>query len=64
MSTYNYLSFPLSADMADFLRFPEGPRIGTEAPTGELVDARGGSGVQLNDYFKKGMTVIEFGSYT
>ena len=64
MSIYNYLSFPLDADMQDFVAFPEGPRVGTKAPDGELIDVRDGRQVRLSDYFRKGVTLIEFGSFT
>lgn len=64
MSIYNYTSFPLDADMQDFERFPEGPRVGTKAPDGTLFDAKDESRVQLVDRFRKGVTVIEFGSLT
>ena len=64
MSAYNYMSFPIDADMEDFLRFPEGPRVGSKAADGELVDARDGSHVRLADYFQRAVTVIEFGSFT
>ena len=61
---YNYMSFPLKADMEDFERFPEGPHVGTKAADGELVVAADGSRVKLSSFFKKGVTVVEFGSYT
>ncbi len=64
MSIYNYLSFPLDADMQDFVAFPEGPRVGSKAPDGELVDMRDDRRVRLSEYFRKGLTVIEFGSFT
>lgn len=61
---YNYLNFPLDADMGDFERFPEGPRVGTKATDRELIVAADGRRVRLSDYFGKGVTVIEFGSFT
>ena len=64
MSVYNYMNFPLDGDMKDFVAFPEGPRVGGEAPDGELVDVRDGRRVRLSDYFLRGVTVIEFGSFT
>jgi hypothetical protein len=64
MTEYNYKSFPLDGDMQDFVSFPDGPRVGTKAPAGALVDAKDGSDVQLADIYAKGITVIEFGSYT
>ncbi len=60
----NYMSFPLDADRVDFEGFPEGPRVGTKAADGELVDAADGSRIRLSEYFKKGVTVIELGSFT
>ncbi len=64
MSEYNYKNFPLDGDMHDFVSFPDGARVGTKAPVGALVDAKDGSDVQLGDIYPKGITVIEFGSYT
>ncbi len=64
MSEYNYKNFPLDGDMQDFVSFPDGARVGTKAPHGGLVDAKDGSNVQLGDIYPKGVTVIEFGSYT
>ena len=64
MSVYNYLNFPLDADMQDFVAFPEGPRVASKAPDGELIDVRDGRRVLLSEYFRNGVTVIEFGSYT
>ncbi|TDI44519.1 MAG: hypothetical protein E2P02_09600 [Acidobacteria bacterium] len=64
MSVYNYMNFPLDADMQDFAAFPEGPRVGSKAPDGKLVDVRDGRSVRLSEYFRKGVTVIEFGSFT
>ena len=64
MSVYNYINFPLDADMQDFAAFPEGPRVGSKAPDGELVDVRDGRSVRLSEYFRRGATVIEFGSFT
>ena len=42
--------------------FPDGLRVGTKAPDGVLIDARDGSDVALGDVYRKGVTVIEFGS--
>ena len=64
MSVYNYMNFPLDGDMQDFVAFPEGPRVGSKAPDGELVDVRDGRRVSLSEYFLRGITVIEFGSFT
>ena len=64
MSSYNYMSFPLDGDMEDFIRFPEGPRVGTKAADGELLNATDGRRVKLADYFRRGVTIIEFGSFT
>ncbi len=64
MTEYNYLHFPLDGDMQDFVDFPHGARAGTKAPDGVLIDAKDGSDVELGDIYKKGVTVIEFGSYT
>ena len=64
MTIYNYVNFPLDADMQDFDAFHDGPRVGSKAPDGELVDVRDGRKVHLSEYFPKGVTVIEFGSFT
>ncbi len=64
MAEYNYKHFPLDGDMQDFVSFPDGLRVGTKAPDGVLIDARDGSDVALGGVYRKGVTVIEFGSYT
>lgn len=64
MTEYNYKNFPLDGDMQDFVSFPDGARVGTKAPLGPLVNVKDGSDVQLADIYPKGITVIEFGSYT
>ncbi len=64
MAEYNYKHFPLDGDMQDFGSFPDAARVGTKAPDGVLIDARDGSNVALGDVYRKGVTVIEFGSYT
>jgi len=64
MTDYNYKSFPLAADMQDFQQFPNVAQVGTKAPDGILLDAKDGSEVQLTKLYKKGLSVIEFGSYT
>lgn len=64
MGIYNYTSFPLDADREDFTRFPDIARVGTKAPDGELVDARDGVLVNLNDLYREGVTILEFGSLT
>ncbi len=64
MHAYNYESFPLDMDEADFSRYPEIHHVGDPAPDGTLVDAADGNRVKLFDYLKKGPLVIEFGSIT
>ncbi len=64
MSEYNYKNFPLDGDMQDFVGFPDGARVGTKAPDGALIDAKDGRDVELGDIYRKGVTVVEFGSYT
>lgn len=64
MTDYNYSSFPLDADMQDFVRFPNIARVDTKAPDGVVINAKDESEVTLSELFKKGATVIEFGSYT
>lgn len=64
MAEYNYKNFPLDADMKDFEEFPNGPRVGTKAPDGVVLDASDGSEVRLGELYRKGVSVIEFGSLT
>lgn len=64
MTDYNYKTFPLDADMQDFQQFPNIARVGTKAPDGILLDAKDGSEVQLAQLYKRGLSVIEFGSFT
>jgi len=64
MAEYNYKHFPLDGDMQDFVSFPDATRVGTKAPDGVLIDAKDGGDVALGDVYRKGVTVVEFGSYT
>jgi len=64
MTDYNYKNFPLDADMDDFIRFPNVARVSSKAPDGVLVDAKDGSQVRLGELYRKGVTIMEFGSYT
>lgn len=64
MDDYNYAHFPLDGDMQDFVRFPEVARVGTKAPDGVLVDARDHREIRLRELYRKGVTVLEFGSFT
>ena len=64
MAEYNYKNFPLDGDMQDFVRFPGVASAGEKAPNGVLIDANDGADVELGDVYRKGVTVIEFGSYT
>jgi hypothetical protein len=64
MSEYNYMHFPLDGDMDDFIRFPHVARVSSKAPDGTLIDAESGAEVHLGELYRKGVTVIEFGSYT
>ncbi len=64
MSIYNYETFPLDLDMADFEAFPDVLHVGGRAPGGELVDAVTGETVRLSQYWRSGPAVIEFGSIT
>ena len=62
MDNYNYESFPLDMQDADFKGFPDFVKTGDKAPDGELIDANGGSIVRLSDFWKNGPLMIEFGS--
>ncbi len=64
MPEYNYKTFPLDADMHDFVQFPNIARVGTKAPDGVLIDAKDGSEVRLGALYRNGVSVIEFGSFT
>ena len=64
MTDYNYKNFPLDADMDDFVRFPDVARVSSKAPDGVLLDAKDGSEIGLGELFRRGVTVMEFGSYT
>ena len=64
MTEYNYKTFPLDADMDDFVRFPNVARVSSKAPDGVLIDVKDGSEVGLGDLYRKGVTVVEFGSHT
>ena len=64
MAEYNYKTFPLDGDMHDFIQFPNIARVGTKAPEGIVLDAKDSSEVQLGELYRKGVSVIEFGSFT
>lgn len=64
MSTYNYESFPLDMEEADFHAFPTALKVGERAPNGEVLDAASGEPVRLSRYWRSGPCVIEFGSIT
>lgn len=64
MTEYNYKTFPVDGDMDDFIRFPHVARVSSKAPDGMLIDAAKGGEVQLSELYRKGVTVLEFGSYT
>lgn len=64
ITDYNYESFPLNADRDDFIRFPNVARVSSKAPDGVVTNAADGSKVELGELYRKGITVIEFGSYT
>ena len=64
MSEYNYATFPLDMETATFERFRRAPAAGERAPDGELTDASDGATVRLSDYWRRGPTVVEFGSLT
>jgi hypothetical protein len=64
MSEYNYKTFPLDADQPDFEKFPNVARVGTPAPEGTLIDAKTNGVVELGELYRKGVSVIEFGSFT
>lgn len=64
MAEYNYKTFPLDGEMEDFIQFPNIARVGTKAPAGVVLDAKSGDEVRLDELYKKGLSVIEFGSLT
>ena len=61
---YNYASFPLDMQAADFSAFPDILHAGTDASDGVLVNAATGAEVRLSDFWSGGPLVIEFGSAT
>ncbi len=61
---YNYAVFPPEDDVEAFARFSEFLKVGQHAPDALLTDLASGETVQLRDYTRQAMTVIEFGSLT
>ena len=59
---YNYECFPKDLDAAAFKGFASAAPVGTEAPSGELVDLASGESVTLASLWKKGPLVLEIGS--
>jgi len=64
VTDYNYASFPIDMDGADFEAFPRVLKAGDRAPDGELVDATTGDAIKLSSLWRSGPLVIEFGSIT
>ena len=64
MAKYNYDKFPLNMTADEFTNFPDFLHVGQKAPDGELTDAATGERVELSDYWKNGLLVVEFGSIT
>lgn len=60
--TYNYECFPEDLDAESFKGFATAAPVGTEAPSGELVDLGTGETVTLASLWKKGPLILEFGS--
>ena len=61
---YNYKTFPLDMQSADFGAFGAHLPVGSIAPDGELIDAATGEITQLSFLWAENPLVIEFGSAT
>jgi len=64
VSAYNYENFPQDMEISTFASFRHALRAGERAPDGEMIDAADGRSVRLSDCWRRGATVIEFGSIT
>ncbi len=60
---YNYATF-VSKTPAWFERFKTLHPVGTVAPDFPLEDLETGETVQLKELWRKGMAVVEFGSFS
>ncbi len=61
---YNYATFPPDDDVYAFAGFATHLRVGSTAPDPVLVDLDGGGEVRLSQFTRRGLTVVEFGSFT
>lgn len=61
---YNYAVFPQDMDRPTFEAFADHLHAGEQAPDGEVIDAATGERARLSQYWRAGMLVIEFGSFT
>ena len=61
---YNYSTFPLDMQAADFAAFASHLPVSSFAPDGELIDAATGEITQLSYLWEESPLMIEFGSAT
>jgi hypothetical protein len=61
---YNYKVFDLPTELKPFEPFRQRMHAGERAPDFEFEDARTGEKVRLSDFWKKGLLVAEWGSFT
>ncbi len=60
---YNYGEFVVSPN--EFLEFAQhAPKVTMRAPSFPLEDLATGAGVEMNELWKEGLALIEFGSFT
>lgn len=62
--TYNYTIFPPEDDVDAFAGFANHLRVGSQAPDPALTDLEHGGEVRLSQFTQRGLTVVEFGSFT
>lgn len=61
---YNYATFPPDDDVDAFAGFATHMRVGATAPDPVLIDLARGDEVRLSQFTRRGLTVVEFGSFT
>lgn len=65
MSAHDYNYSVFTGGQEDFLDFAmHAPKVTMRAPSFPVEDLASGDSVEMKDFWKKGVAVIEFGSFT
>ena len=62
---YNYSTFDMDREQPVIEAFADNPiRVGSRAPSFPLEDLAGGETVDMKDLWRRGLVIVEFGSFT